>query len=158
MAESLQLATAPEREDERLTNPRVHTALLPSRGRPLQDLNREKRLIRMRANVETMQRRKEEQRRAMLHTLYMNARDFIVRPAQLDEAVNRAFDDPNQFLNDETLGENVWHLGAPETVLELLRMSRPSTFRRSTYRAQLVKDLIKTRLDKIGEELTGGKL
>lgn len=158
MAESLQLATAPEREDERLTNPTVHTALLPSRGGPLQDLNREKRLKRMRANVETMQRRKAEQRRAWLHTLYMNARDFIVRPAQLDEAVDRAFDDPNQFLSDETQGENVWHLGAPETVQDLLRVSQRNSGKKNTTRAQWVKDLTEKRLDTIGEELTGGKL
>lgn len=157
-AESLRLATAPEREDERLTNPTVHRALLPLRRGPLPDPHRAARLKRMRANVETMQREKMEQRRAMLHTLYMNARNFIVRPDQLDEVIERVFEDPNLFLNDEGRGENVWHLGYPETSLTLLQMAGRGRRLKASVRVVQVEDLTKKRLDRIGEELTGGKL
>ncbi|MCJ1466879.1 hypothetical protein MMC07_005501 [Pseudocyphellaria aurata] len=157
-AESLRLATAPQREDERLTNPTVHTALLPSRGKGLPDPNRESRLEQMRINVDSMQKKKSEQRRQMLHTLYMNARDFIVRPAQLDAAIDRIFDNPDAFMTDRMRGENVWHLGAPETMEELLHQSGLAPRARSPNLADYRKELMEERLNKIGEELTGGKL
>lgn len=157
-AESLQLATAPEREDERLTNPTIHTALLPRRRGPLPDPHREQRLERMRANVETMQRKKADERRTMLHTLYMNAREFIVEPAQLERAIDEAFDDSELFVNDDRKGENIWNLGLPETVQQLLRINERKWLRNRTDQAQWTKDLTEKRLDTIGEALTGGKL
>lgn len=156
--ESLQLATAPEREDERLTNPTVHTALLPLRRGPLPDPFREARVEKMRANVEHMQREKAEERRNMLHTLYMNAREFIVRPEQLDLAIDRAFDGPDLFLNDDTRGENIWHTGAPETAHTLLHLSGHGRHQRGGDRVKWSRDLLEKRLDRIGAELTGGKL
>lgn len=156
-AESFQLANAPEREDERLTNPSVHTALLLSHRGLLPDPNRAQRLKKMRSNVESMQRKKLEERRLMLHTLYMNARDFIVRPAQLDHAIDLAFDDPKQFVSDEIRGENIWHLGPPETIQQLLRMSNLSWKSAAVDRYSRLKELTEKRLDNIGEELTGGK-
>ena len=156
-AESFQLANAPEREDERLTNPTVHTALLLSHRGLLPDPNREQRLKKMRSNVESMQRKKLEERRLMLHTLYMNAHDFIVRPAQLDHAINVAFDDTKQFVSDEIRGENIWHLGPPETIQQLLRMSNLQWKSAAVDRYSRLKELTEKRLDNIGEELTGGK-
>lgn len=156
--ESLQLATAPEREDERLTNATVHTALLPLRRGPIPDLFREARLEKMRANVEHMQRKNAEERRAMLHTLYINAREFIVRPEQLDLAIDRAFDGPDLFLNDDTRGENVWHTGRPETAQALLYYAGHGRNPRAGDRFKWGRDLLEKRLDKIGAELTGGKM
>lgn len=157
-AESLQLATAPEREDERLTNPTVHTALLPLCRRPLPDPHRTARLRRMQDNVQTMQREKMLQRRAMLHTLYMNARNFITRPDQLDNVIDRVFESPEIFLNDYGRGENVWHLGFPESSLTMLQMAGRERRHKGGDRAIRVEDMTKKRLDRIGEELTGGKL
>lgn len=157
-AESFQLANAPEREDERLTNPTVHTALLLSHRRLLPDPNRAQRLKKMRANVESMERKKLEERRLMLHTLYMNAHNFIVRPAQLDQAIDLAFDDPKQFLSDDLQGENIWHMGPPETIQQLLRLSNRAWKSAAVDRFGRLKDLTERRLDSIGEELTGGKM
>lgn len=156
-AESLQLSTAPEREDERLTNPTVHTAQLLSRRGPLPDPNRAERVERMKANVKYMQERKMNERRAMLHTLYMNARNYIVQPAQLNEVIDRVFDDP-KFENANTRGENVWHMGPPEEVRELLHLANQGWRSRGGDKARWAKELMEKRLDKIGEELTGGKL
>ena len=156
-AESFQLANAPEREDERLTNPTVHTALLLSHRGQLPDPNRRERLRKMQANVASMQRKKVEERRSMLHTLYMNARDFIVRPDQLEDAINRAFDDPKQFLSDELRGENIWHMGPPETIHQLLRMSNVEWKSTTVDRYKRLKELRAKRLDNIGDELTGGE-
>lgn len=112
----------------------------------------------MRNNVQSMQKKKSEQRRAMLHTLYMNARQFIVRPAQLDAVIDRIFDNPDAFITDRTRGENVWHLGAPETVQELLNMSGQAPRPKASSLTDHKKQLVEKRLDRIGEELTGGKI
>ena len=105
---------------------------------------------------------KETQRREnqcnMLHTLYMNARSFIVTPEQLDQVIDREFDDLSQFNNDNTKGENVWNLGYPETVQQLLANLNKSAGGKAVDRSENYSGITTERLDRIAEELTGGKM
>lgn len=158
-AQYLRLAYAPEREDERLTNPTIHSAIHPAaRGVALPDPNREARIAQKRANVAAMQAQREEDRRSMLHTLYINARDFIVDPQVLDKEIDRVFDDPDSFTNDTVRGMNVWALGLPQTVEQMLSAASRKSGGKAVDRDTDFGILEKKRIDRIAEELTGGKI
>ncbi len=157
-AQHLRLAYAPEPDDERLTNPSVPSSMRPSARGTLPDPNREARVAQKRANVAAKQAEREEERRNMLHTLYMNAKDFIIDSAQLENEIDRAFDDDNQFTNDSMRGQNVWNLGLPETVQQMLSTAARAPGGRAVDRHAGFGLLEKQRLDRIAEELTGGKI
>lgn len=157
-AQSLRLAYAPEREDERLTNPTIHSAIHPAARGALPDPNREARIAQKRANVAAIQAQREEDRRSMLHTLYMNARDFIVDPQVLDKEIDRVFDDPDSFTNDTVRGMNVWALGLPQTVEQMLSAASRKPGGKAIDRDTDFGLLEKKRIDRIAEELTGGKI
>lgn len=157
-AQSLRLAYAPEREDERLTNPTIHSAIHPAARGALPDPNREARIAQKRANVADMQAQREEDRRTMLHTLYMNARDFIIDPQVLDKEIDRVFDDPDSFTNDTVRGMNVWALGLPQTVEQMLNAASRKPGGKAIDRDTDFGLLEKKRIDRIAEEFTGGKI
>ncbi|KAL9128856.1 MAG: hypothetical protein Q9217_002545 [Psora testacea] len=152
---------APQREDERLTNATVLQSDIPRRHTILPDPDREARLAAKRENVARHTVAKEEERRDMLHTLYINAGTFITTGSQLDQVVDRVFDNVEQFTNDEKRGQNIWNLGFPETVEEMLggkasgvRVNRPKALDNALVSR---KELHDHRMTRIGEELTGGK-
>ena len=156
---NLQLRDAPERDDERLTSPTVLQSALPTRMRGLPDPNREMRLAMKQVNVADKDATIKEDRRHLLHTLYVNAGDFIVTDTQLEKAIADAFDNREQFKSDIAPGMNIWNLGEPETTRELLARSGP---RAETGKALNVVEanerVTKERVKRIAEELTGGKI
>ena len=167
---NITLRDAPEREDERLTSPTVLSSSSSSSKASdtdsqteihngLPDPGRAARLALKRHNVNIIQSLRSEERRDMLHTLYVYAGDFITTDAQLEESLTRAFDDTTQFKNDIGPGMNIWNLGPPETTRQLLE--------RSGKRAEALKGVsagdanmrvTKERIKRISEELTGGKM
>lgn len=172
------LQEAPAHPSEYFTAPSIPLAMQPSR-KPLQDPDRTQRIAEMRAKTATKQAEREDDRRDMLHTLYMNARSFITTPAQLAAEVDRVFDDKDQFTNDSVRGENIWNLGIPETVQELLKNLGEGGRKTSDQSGKSVQDILKRldnserntsdesdrssslgekRLNRIAEELTGGKM
>lgn len=94
----------------------------------------------------------------MMHSLYMNASSFITTPAQLEAVVDRVFDDTDQFTTDTAKGENIWNLGYPETVQNLLNNMKGSDGGKVVNRVERSALLTRERMDRIAEELTGGKL
>ncbi|KAL9102376.1 MAG: hypothetical protein Q9163_002469 [Psora crenata] len=150
---------APEREDERLTNATVLQSDLPRRHSILTDPDREARLAAKRENVARHNAAKEEERRNMLHNLYINAAGFITTDAQLNQEVDRVFDDTEQFVNDEKVGQNIWNLGFPETVQEMLGGKAAPGGRIKALENALGpgKEMLEARMTRVGEELTGGK-
>lgn len=151
------LRDAPEREDERLTNPSVLNTTLLAKHRGLPDPDREARLARKRENVAKTQAMQEERRREKLHTLYVNAGSFITTPVELDRAIDEAFDDQSQFEVDMRPGLNVWNLGLPETVQELLG-NRAGNYNKVIDSMDSDSVMMRERMKKITEELTGGKM
>jgi hypothetical protein len=143
----------PEREDERLTAPSINfdvDALMHKGATP--DPSREERLRTKKANVERIAAAKREKRLNDLHTLYMNAREFIVTPEQLDKHVDEVFgkDAPVVFgTNYSTAGHSIWATGKPVTVQEMLgkRLSIVNTVTPAD-----------ARLHQLAEALTGGKM
>ncbi|KAK3178127.1 hypothetical protein OEA41_000260 [Lepraria neglecta] len=152
------LLSAPERDDERLTNPSVLQSEMPEKHHALPDPDREARLARKRQNVADMEAMREGNRRNALHTLYVNAGNFITTGAQLDSTIDKVFDDLNQFNNDSTAGANVWNLGFPETVQQLLGKANQTPGKKAIDAAEGNAGITRERMRKIAEELTGGKM
>jgi hypothetical protein len=147
----------PEREDERLTAPSINfdiDALMHKGG--LADPSREERLRVKKANVERIAAEKRERRLDDLHTLYMNARTFIVTPEQLDKHVDDVFgkDVPVGFGFEGQSSNSIWATGNPVTVQEMLRRKMEAGARSATTTVSAAD----ARLHQLAETLTGGKM
>ena len=153
------LLYARERKDVYLTNPSVLSSQRPERYRGLSDPERPARLAVKSQNVAAMAAMREEARRNALHTLYVNAGDFIMTDEKLNGVIEKTFDDNSQFRSDSGEGVNIWNLGYPETVEELLRKMDKTWKRQTALDSAQGNELITSeRMKKIGEELTGGKM
>lgn len=158
-ARNQRLLYAPMRDDEQFTATSVPQAIQPSVHRGLPDPNREERVAEMRRRTQAEQAARHEVRRNMLHTLYMNARDFITTEAELNKMVDKVFDDKDQFSSGFSDGENIWNLGHPETVKTLLGIHNSSDGPRTAVdRTEGYGPVTRRRLNRIAEELTGGKM
>ena len=149
---------APARDDEHFTATSVPQEIQPSVHKGLPDPNREERVAEMRRRTQAHLAAKQEERRSMLHTLYMNARDFITTEAELEKLVEEVFDDQEQFSSPYTAGENIWNLGQPETVQELLGLRERGTPKTAIDRNEGYGSVTRKRINRIAEELTGGKM
>lgn len=105
-----------------------------------------------------MEAMRAEHRRAALHNLYVNAGSFITTASQLNATIDKVFDDNSQFTNDSTPGLNIWNLGFPETVQQLLAREAGGSGRKAVDSAEGNAGMTRERMRKIAEELTGGKL
>ncbi|KAL8907760.1 MAG: hypothetical protein Q9207_001243, partial [Kuettlingeria erythrocarpa] len=154
------LLSSPIPAHEKFTSPSVIQSSLPQRS-GLPDPDREARIEQKKANYARHAAMKQAERRNALHTLYMNARDFIVTEEKLSEAVERAFDPASeQFDNESRRGLNVWNLGYPESVREMLeKASKEAGTRVSALEGMAGYGKITgERMRRLGEELTGGKM
>jgi hypothetical protein len=147
---------APEREDERLTRPTV-TAALQNFHIGLQDPNREARIAEKVERCKEKEELKKEERRNALHTLYMNAREFITTEEQLDEEIEKIFV-PSPFGEHHKGKDNIWDAhGAPPTVQEMLQAINDAQKNALEYHRGPAH-ITGQRMKKIAEELTGGKM
>lgn len=155
-ARNQRLLYAPARDDEHFTATSIPQIIQPSIHRGLPDPNREERVAAMRQRTQAQLAAKREERLNTLHTLYMNARDFITTEAELEKLVDQVFDDQEQFSTTFAIGENIWNLGQPETVKQLLGFQKgPKT---AVDRSEGYGPVTRDRLNRIAEELTGGKM
>lgn len=147
-----QVLRQPERDAERLTRPSIVQEMLPKRTPVLPDPDREERLAQARAKLESKKVRDELERQDSLQTLYMNARTFITTEAQLAAEIEKVFPDGENeaWRSDHQQGENIWNLGVPPTVQNIVNDSKKSEAARW--------DLIQGRVKKLGEQITGGKI
>lgn len=164
----------PEREDERLTTPSTGLDVEKLLHGRLQDPNREARLAQKARNLELQTAAQRANRADSLHTLYTNARHFIVNPQQLDEALDKEFgtserprvfadrygtdsygsDDVGRWSSDVT---SMWANGPPLSIQEMLNGgSRPGD--KNTNRPQDKTYIAEERMKRIAEKLTGGKM
>ncbi|KAL4867337.1 hypothetical protein BDV12DRAFT_121329 [Aspergillus spectabilis] len=138
----------PDRDDERLTRPSVIQDMLPKPGTVLPDPGRNERLVQSRLRIENKKREKEQERQDSLHTLYMNARDFIITEAQLAAEIEKVFPDGENpaWRSDELYGDNIWNTGFPKRIAAVQENEMTNW------------DATQRRIKKLGEEITGGKL
>lgn len=141
----------PQREDERLTSPTVLPALTASSG-ILPDPDRDARIAESRERVLEKQLQKSAHRLDKLHTLYMNARNFITTEEQLAQEIEAKFreDGGQEWQSDSGVGNNVWAKGAPPTIQDIVKNQTKDELGR--WRIE------QDRMDKVVEEMTGGKL
>ena len=155
--ERARLLAMPERDDEAFTNPSILQALQSTRGGLIPDPDREARLAEKKARVEAKEAARREERRSALHDLYMNSANFITSVRVLESVVEKVFNQPN-FGSDSGTGENIWNKGYPETVQEMLNRVNKSGDSKAIDYYQGYGAITKERLDRIAEELTGGKI
>jgi hypothetical protein len=126
--------------------------MLPKRTPVLPDPDREERLAQARAKLESKKARDELERQDSLQALYVNARTFITTEAQLAAEIEKVFPEGENeaWRSDHQQGENIWNLGVPPTVQNIVNDSKKSEAARW--------DLIQGRVKKLGEQITGGKI
>ncbi|KAF2723939.1 hypothetical protein K431DRAFT_282636 [Polychaeton citri CBS 116435] len=169
--ENFRLAHAPEREDERLTAPSHGLDLDALYHGGLRDPTRAQRLETKRDNYARHQELKREARMDDLHTLYTNARHFIVSNQQLEDAIDAAFGTPAQpitfgrgssdpilrgFGSRNEPNHSIWAHGRPETVAEMAKTAEGG--KGVSGDAIGMASVNRERVRKIGEMLTGGKM
>ena len=137
-----------EREDERLTS----TTIVPTVENLISQPLTAEQIAEKRARFEAKEATKAAQRQNNLHTLYMNARDFIVTEDQLNAKINEVFDDPFwQNTNDPS----IWAKdGLPERMQEIMVKGSGHAISNAENYTMITKQ----RLQAISEELTGGKM
>ena len=149
------LLIQPEREDARLTNVSIPSAMQPQK---LHQLSSEEELEIYNARLTAHQANlaaKHEDRLDKLHTLYMNARNFITTKEQLAAAIDRA------FISSKSIWEKEGH---PDTVTSMIQRGRDRNADEGrggvTMPGDLAERAVKDqeRMKKIAERLSGGKL
>ena len=154
-AENYRALHQPEREDERLTNPSITRTLTKGYLANIPDPNRWPRILRKKAKVKSKETRDMEERRNALHSLYMNAREFIVTEAALNAKIDEVFDD-EWFKNYP--GRSIWDReNIPHTVQSLLNEANRSGIKAVQHNAGYAH-ITRQRVQRIAEELTGGKM
>lgn len=146
---------APQREDERLTNPTITKANSTLQTGHLPDPDRMARIAEMAARVQAAEMEKEEARRDALHTLYMHARDFITTEEQLDQQIEAIFTDTPFKPNDKR--DNIWEHWQPELVSDMLSDVNHTQKEATKFHARPAV-LTGKRMKRIAEQLTGGKM
>ncbi|KAL4885527.1 hypothetical protein BJY04DRAFT_135519 [Aspergillus karnatakaensis] len=138
----------PDRDDELLTRTSVIQEMLPRPGTVLPDPGRDERLAHSRKQIKIKKFEKERQRLDSLHTLYMNARNFITTEDQLAKEIEKAFPEGENpaWASDHVYGENIWNTGLPTNV-SLTQETQGHSW-----------DMEQKRIKKLGEEITGGKI
>ncbi|POS86665.1 hypothetical protein EPUL_001102 [Erysiphe pulchra] len=149
------LLRMPQREDERLTQPTITLLNSTLQKGAVPDPNRAMRIAEKIARVKAREEGKILERRQALHTLYMNAREFIVTEKQLDERIQKIFIDTP--FRESDLNDNIWEFGSPPTVQDLLRKFEGET-KVATEAHESPAVRIGERMLNIAEELTGGKI
>lgn len=151
------LLHAPMREDERLTSPTIREATKTLQSGPVPDPGREERIAESTSRVVAKEAAKAEARRNALHTLYMNAREFITTEEELNAEIERVFSN-EPFGSANRHKENVWEAyGGPTTVQDLLSAVNGTQRMAMDYHAKPAA-VVGRRIKKIAEELTGGKM
>jgi hypothetical protein len=143
---------APQREDERLTDPTIKEANRILQSGPIPDPNREARVAEKSARVQAKEAAREEQRKNALHTLYMQARSFITTEEQLDAKIEEIFKEPREGESD-----NVWDIAAPPSIQDMLASINKTEKKAVNFHSGPAQ-VTGQRMKKIAEELTGGKM
>jgi hypothetical protein len=167
LEESERLRHQSIREDERLTNVSTPEMMLPRKTSMLSEEEATAVYRKKAKHVSWEQYKQQRMNRYALHSLYMNARNFITTEEQLLAEVEKKFlpggRNPDFRRSDfaET-GDNIWVKGVPSTVKDLIHENTarapkngqppPPSDMKTKYR----KD--QERMQRIAEELTGGKI
>ncbi|KAF4552988.1 Hypothetical protein D9617_8g050010 [Elsinoe fawcettii] len=158
------LLAAPERDSDRLTSitldPSVQAELERVRkGGPTPDPDRLRRFNTARARLAVHEKQQREARQDALHTLYMNARKFIVDEAGLNKAIDEAFGTeayPKRFKGDNA---GMWGHGAPPKMQDIIaNLGGVGRGQTEGGIGDSKNEVLKERLKRMAEVVTGGKM
>jgi predicted component of type VI protein secretion system len=123
------------------------------------DPDRSARLAAAAANVAAKAAQLEERRRDALHSLYMQAREFIVTEQQLDAKIEAVFvERPWAHVPGKEQAVNIWDAeGAPPTVQDMLGELNGTQRTAVGFHGGAAVATGK-RMLRVAEELTGGKM
>ncbi|KAL1588139.1 hypothetical protein WHR41_03281 [Cladosporium halotolerans] len=155
-----ELLSRPEREDERLTTPSHGLDLDALYHGQVPDPSRQTRLALKRERSAAFEATRTAERLDSVNTLYSHARNFIVTPKQLDEAVENAFgtnDFPVTF-GDRGEGMSIWETGKPQSVQDMLNRANNARSSKAIESAGGYIAINQERVRRIAEALTGGKM
>jgi hypothetical protein len=146
---------APQREDERLTNPTITEAMSQLQVGHVKDAGREERIEEMKVRVAAKEAIREEARQTALHTLYMHARSFITTEQELDDRINKIFT-TRPF--EGSVSNNIWEAKGPPQTVQVMLDDINKRQKSVVGKYQGPGMITGSRMKKIGEELTGGKM
>lgn len=177
------LLTQSEREDARLTNVSVPSAMKPVTSQTsLAALEAEVATAKAQhaqklANYQQFTVAKREAKMDALHTLYMNARSFITTESQLRQLLTKQFDDKKRFTNEVADGDSMWQFGPPASVKDMISDATGRPRGRSAMSGEILSSMNPSarlssslqgdreqrgrdqeRLKRIAEKLSGGKI
>ncbi|PNS16240.1 hypothetical protein CAC42_6347 [Sphaceloma murrayae] len=158
------LLSAPEHPSDRLTSitldPSVRTELNRLKnGSQTPDPDRDARIEATRRHLAALELSRQEARQDALHTLYMNARTFIVDEDGLNKAIDRAFGTEDQ-PKDFGVQPSMWAKGAPPRMQDMVASQGGTGGRDQSMGGaqQAADEMLKTRIRRMGEVLTGGRM
>ena len=161
-AERRETLSAPPREDDRLTRisrTKEITAPLTFKNQYMADPNAAERRAAKVARYQALQAAKAAETQDSLHTLYMQARNFIVTDEHLDREIENAFgtaEEPKGFRGG---APSVWAQGDPSSLQSMLEATgQMSGGAAKGADAKARTRVMEQRLKKVAESLTGGKI
>ncbi|EKG15359.1 hypothetical protein MPH_07410 [Macrophomina phaseolina MS6] len=158
--EQIRLINQPPRDDEVFTNPSVSKAVREFLDGSYNKAPR-KDVAAQRAALQARENAKSRERKDALHTLYVHARDFIVTEDQLSKVIEDTFgtDDnlPGFQPGNPKQGRSIWARDAPLSTADMLARQQGRS-NMAGERHQGSEPVTRRRIQKIAEELTGGKL
>jgi len=160
---------APDRDDEIFTSTTLDESVRrelarlnsSSTNKALPDPDREERLQSIKEKLQNKEKQKIFKRRDALHTLYMNARDFIVDEEGLNRAIDAEFgsvENPDPKNWQTTPSE--WAHGPPPGTMDLVAAVDDRVFAGKPRAEQYgnTAGLLFGRVTRIAEGVTGGKM
>ncbi len=158
-AERARLISQAEREDARLTNVSVPSAMNPNLPQRFSQTEIEKMQRRKQFLVEKHGNRKIQRRQDSLHTLYMNARNFITSEEQLLEKIKEEFDEKDFGGHISDPAKSYWDSqGPPDGIAQMVNRSTMGRDRRGVGEKEDAWRRDQERMKRLAEELSGGKM
>lgn len=160
--EQNRLINQPPRDDEVFTNPSVSKAVLDFLNSSRIDHSQDQKEVeRKKLRVSSREAIKSDLRRSALHTLYLHAREYITTEEQLSTTIDETFgfegNLPRFSPYSSAQARSIWARDAPPTTAMLLGkqqgQSRTALDANEGYLTPTQK-----RIQRIAEELTGGKI
>lgn len=156
-AEQTALISRPERDDELLTMSSISVELRDLLEGRMKIHGQDPAKVQASAvRHAAKEKDKEDWQMDSLHTLYLQAKDFVTTEAQLDAAVETAFGTQEKPVRFGQLagGLSIWETAPLEGVAEMLKKANPD----DSSTASDLGMLRQQRLKEIAEHLTGGKI
>ncbi|KAB2569456.1 hypothetical protein BFW01_g1578 [Lasiodiplodia theobromae] len=158
--EQVRLIKQPPRDDEVFTSPSTPLAVrnflkgmyyVPSKVNPKWKRKR----------VERIEAAKSDERKDMLHTLYVHARDYIVTEDQLSKVIEDTFGTqdnlPGFAASSNQQGRSIWARGELLNMEQMLQNNQ-GLGNRALEKMSIPELVTQERIHRIAEELTGGKI